>query len=166
MAVRLKPILPKTKFNPAKLDREVNRAIMQSLETGKKLFKQTTRNFRTVDVVFVIDPPKNFRGSVGTDEPIYGYVTRGTRPHLITPVRAKVLVFGSGKYNPVTRPGVLGSRRVGVGLQGTGGVAKPVFAKRVRHPGTKARGFEELVAKKLQPSFGVSIQAALLKASS
>lgn len=164
MVARLKPITPKVKMpSPAKIDGAVNKALKKTLETGQGYFKRTTSTWRTVAVVFYIDGPRGGRGSVGTDNDIYGFVTRGTRPHLITPKQRKYLVFGEGKYNPVTRPGVLGSRRVGTGLQGAGGVARPIFARRVRHPGTKARGFEELVATKLQPVLETNVTAELLR---
>lgn len=163
MVVRLKPIVPKDRVDLGKLDKEINNAVKRTLEVGAGYFKRTTSTWRTVSVAFTIDGPHNGRGSVGTDNDIYGFVTRGTRAHLITPVRSKFLVFGEGKYSPVTRPGVLGSRRVGTGLRGAGGVARPIFAKRVRHPGTKARGFEELVANKLQRVLETNVTAAILK---
>lgn len=165
MAVRLKPILPPKKiFDARKFDRAVDDGLRKTMNAGKGLFQRTTRNFRTVDVIFTVDVESG-RGqaSVGTNNRIYGFITHGTRPHLIVPVRAKFLVFGEGKYSPVTTPGKLGSRRVGTGLQGAGGVARPIFAKRVRHPGTKARRFEEEVAKRLQPILTANMKSAFLK---
>lgn len=164
MVARLKPIIPPNKtFNAAAFDAAVNEAIRKTLETGKNLFERTTKNFQNTKVVFYIIKLQEDMGAVGTDHPIYMYITRGTRPHLITPVRAKFLVFGEGKYKSVTQPGVLGSRRVGTGLQGKGGVARPIFTKLVHHPGTKPRNFEQEVAKRLQPIHTVNMQKAMLK---
>lgn len=158
MSVHLKPIVPKKmKGNPSK---EINAAITQTLKAGQALFQRTTRTWHT-RVEFVVAEPDGGRGAVGTDSDIYGYVTRGTRPHLIKPKAGKVLVFGSGTYSPKTRPGFL-TARAGV-TRGTQGVARPVFAKQVHHPGTKARGFEEDVARQLQPILETNVTAAILK---
>jgi hypothetical protein len=162
MGVRLKPIIPKITFKAAAMDSAINQAVQATLETGQTYFKQTTRTWNT-KVVFFITPVKNFSGAVGTDNNIYEYVARGTRPHLIKPVRAKSLVFGQGTFISRTTPGVLGSKQVGTGLVGGGGVARPIFAKVVHHPGTKARGFEGLVAKRLQVVLERNVTAAILK---
>lgn len=145
------------------MEREINAALKQTLDTGQTYFKLTTNYWQNTRVVFFITPIQNFSGAVGTDNQIYEYVTRGTKPHLIRPVRAKSLVFGEGTYRAVTTPGVLGSRRVGTGLVGAGGVARPIFTKLVHHPGTKARGFEEAVAKRLQKVLERNVTAAILR---
>ena len=79
---------------------------------------------------------------VGMDdsEKVYGYVDRGTRPHIIRPRRASYLAFQSG-YRAKTSPGVIGSRQGGA----FGGRR---FAKVVNHPGNKARRFTEAIARK------------------
>ena len=76
--------------------------------------------------------------SIGTDDPIYGYVDKGTRPHAITPKGPGYpLRFRSG-YNAKTTPGVIGS--------GPGGpFGDWVRAMSVWHPGTKPRGFSKAI---------------------
>lgn len=70
---------------------------------------------------------------------------KGTRPHIIRPVRAKALVFRAG-YTAKTTPRVIGSK--------SGGSSGPVvYAQEVRHPGTKDREFEQEIAKREQPKF-------------
>ncbi len=159
----LKPIIPKINYNAGKMQAALNKAVQQTLETGETYFKQTTRTWNT-KVVFFITPVRNGEGAVGTNNDIYQYVARGTRPHLITPTRGKFLVFGEGTYSARTTPGVLGSRQVGTGLQGRGGVARPIFARKVHHPGTKARGFEGAVAKRLQVVLERNVTAAIMGA--
>jgi hypothetical protein len=164
MVVSLKPIKPRKIANADKMEAAVTKALASTLQQGIGLFKRTTKGWRTVDVVFYVDGPNNGRGAVGTDNQIYDYVTRGTRPHLIKPKKGKFLVFGEGKYKSVTRPGVLGARNVGTRLVPKGGVARPIFARSVKHPGTKARGFEELVAARLEPVLITKVTAAILSA--
>jgi hypothetical protein len=90
---------------------------------------------------------------VGTDNDIYGYVTRGTRPHVIRPVRAKTLKFRTG-YRAKTSPGFIGARPGGA-------FGSLVSAREVRHPGTKARNFEETIAKNNQRDFQERIDGAI-----
>jgi hypothetical protein len=80
----------------------------------------------------------------GTDDKIYGYVDRGTRAHTIQPRGAGYPLRFQSAYTAKTTPGVLGS--------GQGGPSGPfVAAYRVRHPGTKARRFSELILKEVRP---------------
>lgn len=154
MVITLKPIIPKQQFKPADLDRAINDALSKTLKVGEGYFKTTTKSWST-DVKFVIDGPEDGRGSVGTDNDIYGYVTHGTPPHLIAPVNASILAF-PGNSSPKTNPGILGSRK---GKSGGGAV----FAHVVHHPGTKARGFEEAVAKRLLSVLVNNVTAAILR---
>ena len=73
----------------------------------------------------------------GPNAQIYKWVTDGTRAHIIRARNAPMLAFQLG-YKPKTRP---------VGQYGGMGVAtgSKVFAKEVRHPGTKAREFERAI---------------------
>lgn len=77
----------------------------------------------------------------GTDDPIYGYVNDGTKAHTIAPKRGRFLAFGAGG-RAKTQPGVVGS---GGGARGD----TRVFARVVRHPGTKARGFTKVIARQM-----------------
>jgi hypothetical protein len=158
--ITLKPIIPKQQFNPADMDRALNDAVAKTLKVGAGYFKRTTSSWKT-SVKFEVDGPENGAGAVGTNNDIYGYVSRGTRPHLIAPKNASVLSWEGGKYAAKTRTGVLGSR--GGGLRPTGGVGQAVFARVVHHPGTKARAFEEIVAKRLQPVLEREVTAAILR---
>lgn len=90
---------------------------------------------------------------VGTDNEIYGYVSRGTKPHRIEPKNAPFLVFQTG-YKAKTTPNVIGST--------VGGPTGPtVRAKGVTHPGTDARNFDEVITKKWEPRFKREMEAAM-----
>lgn len=98
---------------------------------------------------------------VHTSDKIYGYVSEGTRKHVIKPKYAKRLRFkwgGPGSYRSKTFTGVIGSV--------SGGAFGPeVFRKKVNHPGTKARKFHETIKKKWSPIFKRRLQAALNRAA-
>ncbi len=92
---------------------------------------------------------------VGTDDEIYGYVDEGTRPHPIVPKASNPhqrLFFQEG-YVAKTQPGVLGS-------QAGGKFGTLVVAKAVQHPGTKARGFTQMIQDKTRKRY----QRDMLKA--
>lgn len=93
---------------------------------------------------------------VGTDDEIYGYVNRGTRPHRIVPKKAKALRFQTG-YTAKTVPGVIGSKSGGA----SGDV---VFSQGVMHPGTKARNFDKQIGKKWEKSFRSRMHDAMKRA--
>lgn len=65
-----------------------------------------------------------YTGGAETDDPIAPFVEWDTRPHLIEPVRAQALHFRMG--------------------------GREVFAKRVRHPGTKGAHFMARAAHQLE----------------
>jgi len=102
---------------------------------------------------FVITKFGPFSISVATDNEIYGYVDDGTRAHIISPKRAKVLAFGS-TYRPKTSVRVIGSTGGGKG-------GDIVHAMVVHHPGTDAREFTETIADKWEKQSPVIMQAAI-----
>lgn len=76
----------------------------------------------------------------GKNKKIYEWVTKGTKPHIIEPKNAPMLVFQLG-YIPHTSPGG--------GYGGAGRATGPtVGAMHVDHPGTKAREFEKHIRRK------------------
>ncbi|MCB0189300.1 MAG: hypothetical protein KDE31_33750 [Caldilineaceae bacterium] len=94
---------------------------------------------------------------VGTDDEQYRYVNDGTRAHDIRPVRAKRLRF-AGTYTAKTSPGVIGS--------GSGGSGDDIiYTTRVRHPGTKARNFDKMIAKKWEKPFKARMHEAMRRAA-
>lgn len=93
---------------------------------------------------------------VRTDDPIWGYVDRGTKPHVIRPRRGKLLRFATG-YSAKTRPGSI--------ISGAGGASGPVvFAREVNHPGTKARGFSRRLRAKWKEKYPRDMQRAIAEA--
>lgn len=80
--------------------------------------------------------------ATGNDE-IYRYVNDGTKPHLIPKGGPGTLAFSEG-YTAKTAPGVIGSR------SGGSSGARIVRKTQIKHPGTEARNFDKIIAKKWQ----------------
>ena len=95
--------------------------------------------------------------SVSTDDAIWGYVDRGTRPHVIRPRRAKRLAF-AGSYTAKTRVGSIIAR-------GGGPSGSTVFAREVNHPGTKPRNFTRLLKRKWDAKWPRDMQKAINRAT-
>jgi len=94
---------------------------------------------------------------VGTDDRIYGYVNRGTPPHMIYPKKpGGVLAFRSG-YSAKTSPNTLGSRAGGP----SGGM---VYARGVPHPGTEPRNFDTIIDKEWTPEIQRRMKNAVARA--
>lgn len=100
---------------------------------------------------------------VYTEDEIYKYVSRGTKPHLIWAgyytgkSDHKVLAFPSSS-TPKTRPGFIGS---GAGSRSKSTTYRPY----VQHKGIKARKFEEAIAKGRMSWFKKEMEAAMRRAA-
>ncbi len=111
------------------------REIRQELDARYRVTYASWLHRPTVNVDVHVHPQR-LDIVVETDQ-LYRYVDLGTRPHVILPRHAPMLHFLSD-YQPKTVPGVLGS--------GSGGAyGEDVFARRVHHPGTEARGFTKRI---------------------
>lgn len=155
----LEPITPEIEWTPQDVLRVIETTGNETLHAIEDDFKKTARTWRTkVDWILIqLYPSGNsLTGASGTNNKIYGYVSQGTKPHVIKPKRSKYLRFLSG-YRAKTIAGRIGSNAGGA--YGT-----DVYAQTVNHPGTKAREFEETVAAKYQKVIEKRMQEALNKA--
>ena len=150
------------RWEDKEFERELRRELQAVAKDIKRDFRATVRYWKHKPRLRLMTDPGDWspRGSVsglvGTDDAIYSYVDKGTRPHVIKPRRAKRLRFRTG-YRAKTTPGVLISRRGGA----TGDV---VFARKVNHPGTEARGFSEELQRQWSRRFKARIQRAMNRA--
>ena len=95
---------------------------------------------------------------VWTEDEIYRYVDKGTKPHVIKPKNKPRLAFMAGG-TPKTQPG---QDTAGPGSKGTTSVVLPV-GMAVNHPGTKARNFTKEIRKYHQKDFYSRIDKAIRK---
>lgn len=153
--VEMTVIMPDlSKIDPAKIEAAVKKALEESAKKAQKELESTASTWRHRPSFVVVPVADGL--VIGTDDEIYEFVDQGTRAHLIKPRRAKRLKFFTGG-SPKTSPGVIGSRSGSPGSQG------PIYAKGVRHPGTKARGFTEKISAKRQAELPALINAAILR---
>lgn len=155
----LEAIIPKLKiFDSRALEQELRFAIDATLKVVNADYRAVTRTWKRKPVFKTTLAHKagpDLVGSVWTDDEIYGYVTEGTRPHVIRPKHGRSLRFKTG-YRAKTTPRVIGSH--------AGGASGPTaFAEVVHHPGTAAREFEDEIAKRRQKTLETFVTAALLR---
>ncbi len=153
MPASIKVFVPKSiAGNPQKLARAVTNALDGAAKGALVDFKVTTQTWNH-QPDFAIQSPSDDRRIVGTDDEIYGYVTHGTRPHIIV-AHGKALAFPGGGFRPKSRVRTIGSNK------GSKGGAV-IFRPKVNHPGTKAREFDEAIAEKWQKELPKTMQRAI-----
>lgn len=79
------------------------------------------------------------------DDKRWVWISEGTKPHMIYPVRAKRLRFKAG-YEPATAPNRIVARPAR-------SFGETIYSLGVRHPGIKPRKLNERLAKRNQPKF-------------
>jgi len=92
----------------------------------------------------------------GPNKKYWIWVSGGTRPHIIEAKNSPTLAFmwgGPGSYQAKTKPGKPRYKGPGTVLGG-----KMVFPRRVKHPGSKAREFEGVIAKEEKPWFSRTME--------
>ena len=159
MPVKFKPIVPKDPdFNASR--RELSKGVKETGDEINSDFKSTTSTWES-SVKF--RRKDNLRGSkafstlTDTSDEIYSLVSRGTRPHVIQPRRARRLVF-KGTFRAKTLPGTIRARQGG---QSGGTVVTTV----VEHPGTEPRNFDRTLKEKHEPLFRSRVQDAMDRAA-
>lgn len=155
MAIVFKPIQQK-KFNDAVYLKAFTAAANKTGKDMEKDFKLTTKTWKHKPVFQreVSVGPKSVDILVGTDDPIYGYVDQGTRPHIIQPKKPGGKLAFRSQYTAKTVPNVIGSKAGGA-------KGSMVFRDWVLHPGTQARNFDKIIGKKWQSVFRGRMEQAL-----
>ena len=97
----------------------------------------------------------DFTISVSTDDPVFNWVDRGTRPHYISARNDDRPLRFSQEYAAATQPGSLRSQRP----EYSGGKVSKFI---VYHPGIEARGFSEELVRERERDFQRLMLEALL----
>ena len=156
--IKAKAIKPK-KLNLAAMRRELGDELGAIAEDVQTDFDKTTQTWTHKPAWTQTTKAGDRRAefAVLTSDEIYGYVDRGTKPHIIRPKRATRLAFAPGG-SPKTTPRVIGS------TSGSRG-GTTVYSKGVQHPGTKPREFEKTLATKWRKLFGGRMKTAMARAA-
>jgi len=153
MPASIKVFVPKELVaDPRKLARAVANGL-DSAQAGALVdFKVTTATWQH-QPDFETKKPNEATRTVETDDEIYGYVSGGTKPHVIV-AHGKALRFPGPGFRPKSRPGAIRSNQ---GSKGKG----MVFRKKVNHPGSKARDFDKAIADKWNKELPITMQRAI-----
>jgi len=143
--IRGKAFIPNTPKDPKNFLKELERRYARIGEQIRRDFERTVSTWDKKPK-FTVKRIRTSTGAItyeaGTDNEIYGYVTLGTKPHIIRAKNAPFLSFRTGG-SPKTTPNLLTSK---AGFIGDGWAKK----QEVQHPGTEARNFHKIIAKRFQ----------------
>jgi hypothetical protein len=143
--VKIIPIIPKV--NPFPSEREMNDTINGTLDQGvdfaESLFTKATATWSDKNKPKLLVKTFSYGRRVTASGTVFGYVDKGTRPHMIYPRRAKRLRFNGSGFKAKSRVRYLYAYAGSVG----GG---QVFRPRVSHPGFPAREFSIRVSEEMQ----------------
>jgi hypothetical protein len=95
-----------------------------------------------------------YERTITVDDPIYVMLNDGTRAHDIKPKRPGGVLRFQGPFRPKTVPNEIRSNKGSVG-----GVVS--WSRGVHHPGTKARNWDRVIAKKWRERLGGIFQRAI-----
>lgn len=153
--LEIRVIKPRRFIDPAKMRAAIEKAYNEVAEGAKADLEKTTATWDH-GVKFEIFRPFGASGGiyVTTDSDLYELVSeRGARPHTIVPRALKRLRYRK-PFKAKTIPGVIASYR-----GGKGNII--VSARRVHHPGFKARRFISLVTKKWEGGLARKVNSAI-----
>jgi hypothetical protein len=142
----------KSILDPAKFKAVIEQALDSEAKRVKTVFENTASDWDD-EPTFAIKSSSGQR-EISTSHKIYGFVNKGTAPHMISPINRLFLAF-PGSFSPKTRPGQLGSSG------GHTGGPEVFTSKSVHHPGTKPRNFDKLIAKEAQSLLTRAVNSAI-----
>lgn len=152
--IKLIPIIPKRRtLDPKRQQQAIDAGLKDAADGALADFESTTASWSTA-VDFTVKKQKDGY-LIGTNNTIWLFGDKGTRPHDI--VATKIALRFPGGFRAKTRPGFIGSSSGGA----SGGA---VFRKKIHHPGTQARGWSKLIAKKWSSRIGMLVQKRINEA--
>lgn len=152
--ITIRPIAPKKRF--IGIDKIIKAEQRKEAKAVKREFGLTVRTWNKKPDFEIDETGENVE--VKTDDKIYGYVDKGTRPHIIKPKKPGYpLRFNSQGFKPKTVSNSIYAR--------AGRAAQPpqIRAMQVKHPGFVGRFFTVQLAKRSRARFKRNIDKALKK---
>ena len=158
MAIVIKSIKP-ARFKDQAFRQAIEAELKKVGQEMKADFEKTTATWEhkpEFEIITDVSPPTVL---VATDDEIYGYVSKGTKPHAIfagiyTGKSDKKALAFPVRSAPKTRPGMIRSMP---GFKSKAKVVRPY----VMHPGTKPRNFEEAIKKLWTKKFRTRMERAM-----
>ncbi len=148
-----KVVLPKKLISdPAKMAKVIQNTLNEQALAVKIDFEVTVQTWGD-PASFTVVAPSPFVREIGTGDSIYSMLNAGTKPHAILPKRGKTLRF-RGPFQAKTVPNSISS---GPGSVGT----TEMYRRGVQHPGTEARNWDTVIAKKWRRLFARQMQRAI-----
>lgn len=145
-SLKLKVLTPKHMPTGAEYLKAAEKAAQQTAGLVLQDFRSTTRTWKhkpKFDIT-ITNQGGDYTIGAGTDDPIYMWVSEGTKPHTIRAKRSPYLIFQGG-YRAKTRVGIIGSNEGGRDPNG-----EWFRKKQVKHPGFKGRRFIKLIQSRRQ----------------
>lgn len=142
---KAKVILAGTPHPPQSLLKKMEAANKRLAQSIRDDYAKTVRTWEKkpkFKIVRVRDPSGAIIFEVSTDNEIYGYVDKGTEPHVIRPKpdNPTGFLWFKAPSNAKTTPNVLGSFKGGLASG-----ARLFRAQEVNHPGTRPRNFTKMI---------------------
>jgi hypothetical protein len=148
---------PSLQTDPVRLRRVIENALEMHSEDIAIDFKVTTQTWKRKPKFQITKKP--WKRLIFTDNKIYFFISGGTKKHRIPSIHntnAKTLRFFRTGFKPKSRVNYIGSKA------GQAASKNLTMVKSVMHPGTKARNFDEVIAKKWRKLWPKLLQRALI----
>jgi hypothetical protein len=144
MLITLAPIVPKKQWTAEDFEKVADAALHKTAKLVQQDLTATTRTWKTrVEFrIYQVRFRQALTVEIKTDNKIWGYVSFGTKPHVIRARTKPLLKFRTG-FIPKTRVGIIGSWPGGYGVH-----SQWVSVKEVHHPGTRARNFHKVIVSR------------------
>lgn len=159
IGIKMRVFVPKEVMDDARVIRNIQHTMIQkTVPDLRRYFHATVRTWSDKPN-FPMDHYFGVRVhwvKVYTYSQKYNLVNAGARPHIIRPVRSRMLRFQTG-YRAKTRARILNSFNGG---KFGDYISTPI----VHHPGFEAREFDKQIAEEYQDDFAKDIQDAITDA--
>ena len=152
--ISIRVVMPaKALLNPKALTQAIENGLDSAAVGIRSEFQRTVMTWDHKPK-FAIDAYPGKR-VIYTDDEIYGYVSGGTRPHIIRVKNAKMLHFYRTGFRAKSSVNSLRAN------QGKRASQDETFVKSVKHPGTAARDFDKQIQMRWKKLFPEQMQRAI-----